>query len=86
MLVDGSREREASRQFYAIGHAERAKAEWTAVDWAQKVGNVAVSPREGMEPVQTLGSLNAPLMTKLGLRVGEVRELGVNWPRRWLAE
>lgn len=73
------------RHFFAIGHADRAKAEWTAVDWAQKVGDVVSSPVRGDEPVQMLGSLTAPSMSRLGLRPGEVRELGVKWPRRWLA-
>ncbi len=75
-----------SRHFFAIGHADRAKAEWTAVDWAQKVGDVAVSPVRGDEPVQMLGALTASMMGKLGLKPAEVRELGVKWPRRWLTE
>jgi hypothetical protein len=73
------------RHFYAIGHADRAKAEWTAVDWAQKVGDVATSPVRGDEPVQMLGALTLATMGKLGLQRGEVRELGIKWPRRWLA-
>jgi len=73
------------RRFYAIGHADRAKAEWTAVDWAQKVGDVASSPVRGEEPVQMLGALTASMMARLGLLRGEVRDLGVKWPRRWLA-
>ena len=73
------------RHFFAIGHADRAKAEWTAVDWAQRVGDVATSPVRGDEPVQMLGALTLSMMGRLGLLRGEVRELGVKWPRRWLA-
>jgi hypothetical protein len=79
------RDGEAVRLFYALGHAERAKAEWTAVDRAQEEGEVATSPRGGMEPVEALAGLTAPRMAKLGLAKGEVRALGDRWPRRWLS-
>jgi hypothetical protein len=72
------------RHYYAIGHADRAKAEWTAVDWALRRGEVAASPIGGEEPVAALKPLTRARMTTLGLAPGEVRELGWKSPRRWL--
>jgi hypothetical protein len=73
------------RRYYAIGHADRAKAEWTAVDCAVRVGEVATSPVEGVEPVEALRPLTRARMAALGLRDGQVRELGWRYPRRWLS-
>ena len=72
------------RHYYAVGHADRAKAEWTAIDWAVRAGEVAPSPVDGAEPVEALRPLTRPRMTMLGLAPGEVRELGWRYPRRWL--
>ena len=72
------------RHYYAVGHADRAKAEWTAIDWAVRVGEVAASPVEGAEPVEALRPLTRSRMAALGLATGEVRELGWRYPRRWL--
>ena len=74
----------AMRHFYAVGHEDRAKAEWTAIDNAMLVGDVAVSPINGLEPVQALGQITLPMMKSLGLAPGQVRALGDRWPRRWL--
>jgi hypothetical protein len=71
--------------YFAIGHAERAKAEWTAMDWALRTGEVATSPVAGTEPVQALRPLTRSRMAALGLAAGEVRELGWRFPRRWLS-
>jgi hypothetical protein len=73
------------RHYYAVGHADQAKAEWTAIDWATRAGEVAPSPVEGAEPVAALRALNRPRMAMLGLAPGQVRELGWRYPRRWLA-
>jgi len=72
------------RHYYAIGHGDRARAEWTAVDRAVGAGEVAASPVAGEEPVQALRPLTAARMAVLGLAAGEVRELGWLYPRRWL--
>jgi len=72
------------RHYYAVGHADRAKAEWTAIDWAIRAGEVAPSPVAGSEPVEALRPLTRQRMGVLGLGPGEVRELGWRYPRRWL--
>lgn len=72
------------RHYYAVGHADRAKAEWTAIDWAIRAGEVAPSPVAGSEPVEALRPLTRARMGVLGLAPGEVRELGWRYPRRWL--
>lgn len=72
------------RHYYAVGHAERAKAEWTAVDCALRRGEVASGPIAGAEPVEALRPLTRSRMSTLGLAAGEVRELGWRSPRRWL--
>ena len=73
------------RHYYAVGHADQGRAEWTAVDRAIMSGKVATSPIGGVEPVQALKALGAWRMKVLGLALGEVRELGPSHPRRWLA-
>jgi len=75
---------EPVRHFFAVGHAEQAKAEWTAIDSAALIGPVAMSPVGGIEPVQALGEIPAARMKSLGLAPGQVRGLGWKWPRRWL--
>src|ERR1700754_3363181 len=72
------------RPYSAVGHADRAKAEWTAIDWAIRAGEVAPSPVAGSEPVEALRPLTRARMGVLGLAPGEVRELGWRYPRRWL--
>ena len=72
------------RHFYAIGHEDRAKAEWTAIDNAMLIGQIATSPVGGLEPVEALGFLSTPAMRSLGLAPGHTRALGDRWPRRWL--
>jgi hypothetical protein len=73
------------RHYFAVGHADRAKAEWTAIDCALRLGEVATSPQAGAEPVEALRALTPQKMTALGLAAGEVRELGWRHPRRWLS-
>ncbi|HEY8617234.1 hypothetical protein [Phenylobacterium sp.] len=75
----------AQRHYFAVGHDDRAKAEWTAVDWALREGQVASSPVGGQEPVEALRRLTPQRMISLGLKAGEVRPLGWRHPRRWLS-
>ncbi|HEY9218059.1 MAG TPA: hypothetical protein VIO94_08420 [Phenylobacterium sp.] len=72
------------RHFFAVGHEDRAKAEWTAIDKAMLTGHVASSPVGGMEPVHVVSELSPATIKKLALRPGEVRPLGWKWPRRWI--
>lgn len=85
VMVEHPDVRQAVRHYFAVGHDDRAKAEWTAVDWALREGRVAASPVAGQEPVQALRELTPTLMAKLGLKPGEVRALGWRHPRRWLS-
>lgn len=71
------------RHYFAVGHDDRAAAEWRAVDSALKLGPVASSPVAGFEPVHALGELTAKTMHHQGLRPGEVRALGRKTPRLW---
>jgi hypothetical protein len=73
------------RHFFAVGHMDRAKAEWTAVDKAMLVGRVASSPVGGLEPVHMVAELSPQTVKVLALKPGEVRPLGWKWPRRWIA-
>jgi hypothetical protein len=84
VMVEVADEPVPLRHYYAIGHEDRAKAEWTALDAAQQVGGIATSPFKGMEPVEMLSELTPARMKRLGLLPREVRALGRKWPRRWL--
>lgn len=70
--------------YFAVGHQDQAKCEWTAVDHAARAGRVASSPRAGQEPVQAIRPLTLAKMRSFGLTPGQVRELGWRYPRRWL--
>ena len=72
------------RHYFAIGHEDQAKSEWTAVDYAGRAGRVASSPIGGQEPVEAIRALTPARMKTMGLAQGEVRELGWRHPRRWL--
>ena len=72
------------RHFFAVGHEDRAKAEWTAIDKALLIGGVAVSPVGGLEPVHVVSELSPRTVKALALKPGEVRALGWKWPRRWV--
>lgn len=84
VLLEIGGERAPVRHYYAIGHEDRAKAEWVAVDHAGREGHVASSPSQGMEPVAALRGLTLTKMAMQGLARGEVRALGWKSPRRWL--
>ena len=73
----------ALRHFFAVGHDDRAKAEWTAIDSALLIGRVAASPIRGLEPVHMISELSPRTIKQLGLKPSEVRSLGWRWPRKW---
>ena len=73
------------RHFWAVGLEDRAKAEWAAADRAILLGDIASSPYRGTEPVEVMTQLSRTSFSWSGLGSGEVRALGVKWPRRWLA-
>ena len=84
VLVEVAGEPKPLLHYFAVGHADQAKSEWTAVDYAGRAGRVATSPVAGQEPVQAIRALTPAKMKTLGLAPGEVRELGWRHPRRWL--
>jgi uncharacterized membrane protein len=84
VMVEVSGEAAPVRHFFAVGHDDRAKAEWTAIDRAQLIGQVATSPVGGLEPVHMIAEIAARTIRDLALRPGEVRFLGDKWPRRWV--
>ncbi len=84
IMVEVEDEPIALRHFFAVGHDDRAKAEWTAIDEALLIGQVAMSPVGGLEPVQAIGELSAKTVALQGLKPGEVRALGRRPPRRWM--
>ena len=43
VMVELPGEPKPLRHFFAVGHEDRAKAEWTAIDRAMLIGGVAVS-------------------------------------------
>jgi hypothetical protein len=75
----------AQRHFFAVDRADRAEAEWKAVDAASLIGAVATSPVKGLEPVHAVSELTAAAMRNLALGVGKVKLLGTRWPRRWVS-
>jgi hypothetical protein len=84
VLVEIAGEPKPLRHYFAVGHEEQAKSEWTAIDCAGRAGRVASSPVGGQEPVQAIRPLTPAKMKLLGLAQGEIRELGWRHPRRWL--
>jgi hypothetical protein len=84
VMVELAGEPVALRHFFAVGHEDRAKAEWRAIDQALLIGKVATSPVGGLEPVHMVSELTPHTVGRLALKPGEVRALGWRWPRRWL--
>jgi hypothetical protein len=74
-----------TRHYWAIAIADRAKAEWAAVDRAMLLGDIASSPCKGIEPVEAIKALTPHAFDWSGLKAGEVRPLGTKQPRRWLS-
>ena len=84
VLVQPPGEPAPLRHYFAVGHQDQAKCEWTAVDYAGRAGIVASSPLKGQEPVEAIRPLTLAKMKSFGLLPGQVRELGWRHPRRWL--
>jgi hypothetical protein len=84
VMVELAGEPIALRHFFAVGHEDRAKAEWRAIDKALLIGPVAASPVGGLEPVHMVSELSPHTVGRLALTPGEVRSLGWRWPRRWI--
>jgi hypothetical protein len=85
VLVELAGESAPLRHYFAVGHEDRAKSEWTAIDRAGLSGRIASSPTGGQEPVEAIRALTPARMKALGLAPGQVRELGWRHPRRWLS-
>ena len=84
VMVEVAGETYPVRHYFGVGKADRAQAEWSAVDRALEAGAVASSPFRGVEPVEALREIVAYKMVELGLKPGETRALGDKFPRRWL--
>ena len=84
VLIEQPKNDPPLRHFYAVAQPDRARAEWSAIDKALAAGSVAASPWNGQEPVEAIGPLSAKAVGDLGLTVGEIKALGVRWPRRWV--
>jgi uncharacterized membrane protein len=84
VMVELAGEPVALRHFFAVGHADRAKAEWSAIDQALLIGRVATSPVGGLEPVHAVSELSARTVGALALKPNEVRALGWRRPRKWM--
>lgn len=84
VMVEVAGEPAPLRHFFAVGHEDRAKAEWRAIDSALLIGPVASSPVGGLEPVHMISELTPRTVHTLALKPGEVRPLGWRWPRRWI--
>ncbi len=85
VMVEVAGEPLALRHFFAVGHQDQAKAEWSAVDQALLIGRVATSPVGGLEPVHAVSELSARTVGQLALKPSEVRALGWRWPRKWMS-
>jgi hypothetical protein len=72
------------RRYYAVAREDQARAEWAASDAAGAEGTVAVSPRNGQEPIEAVGQLSADALRRAGVRDGGIKPLGPRWPRRLL--
>lgn len=83
VMVEVTGEPRPVRHYFAVGHEDRAHAEWTAVDKAMLFGRIASSPVGGHEPVQAVNELSAKTIKAFALKPGEVRPLGDKPPRRW---
>jgi hypothetical protein len=84
VMVEAAGEPRPVRHFFAVGHEDRAKAEWRAIDSALLTGPVATSPVGGLEPVHVVSALAPKTIQTLALKPGEVQALGWRWPRRWI--
>ncbi|HSV01603.1 MAG TPA: hypothetical protein VLI41_00230 [Phenylobacterium sp.] len=85
VMLELAEEPRPVRHFYAVGHEDRSRAEWAAIDEALILGAVATSPVDGVEPVEAFARLTPGTIRRMGLAPGRVHPLGRLWPRRWLA-
>jgi len=85
VMVELADEPQPVRHFYAVGHEDRSRAEWAAVDQALALGPLATSPVGGVEPVEAFAQLSPRIVRRMGLTPGRVHPLGRLWPRRWLS-
>lgn len=85
VMLELADEPQPVRHFYAVGHDDRSRAEWAAIDQALTTGAVATSPVGGVEPVEAFAQLSPRIIRRMGLMPGRVHPLGRLWPRRWLA-
>lgn len=84
VLVQPPGEPKPLRHYFAIGHADQGKCEWTAVDLAREAGRIAEWPIAGEEPVAAIRALSPASMKTLGLEPGQAKALGWRNIRRWL--
>ena len=61
--------------YFAVGHADQGKCEWTAVDRARDAGRIAESPLRGQEPVMAIRQLSLLAPDDLGLLDTELLKL-----------
>jgi hypothetical protein len=71
-------------RYFAVARPDQQRAEWAAVDAAVTLGVMAASPIRGQEPVKAVAPLSAMVVRANGLSPGQVRALGLRWPRRWI--
>lgn len=83
VMTEGSGKKLVQR-YFAVGHPDQGKAEWTCVDRATQDGPLASSPSDGREPVQAVNPISLFAMKTYGLTAGEVKLLGEKPPRRWM--
>jgi hypothetical protein len=82
VLVTVAGEPKPARRYFAVARADRAQAEWAALDSAGATGAIATSPVDGMEPVEAIDPLSAPTVRAFGLAPGQVKAFGERRPRR----
>ena len=85
VMVEAAGEPAPQRQFFVVGHEDRARAEWKAIDRAMLMGAIATSPVGGLEPVHAICAIRGNMVSNMALAPGEVRPLGPRWPRRWVS-
>ena len=84
MLIEVEDEPSPQRRFFVVAQADRARAEWSAIDCAMLEGPVAASPAGGLEPVEAIQPLAASVLRSAGVAPGAAKALGARWPRRWI--
>jgi len=57
VLVEIAGEPKPLLHYFAVGHLDQGKCEWTAVDLASQAGRIASSPVGGQEPVEVIRPL-----------------------------